>query len=182
MGNNETHLQHSREETEKATKINSVCCYNISQSVTVWIWNVPQKLMCWTFGCQLRSYFGALKLEGGQMEQVNLAFEGYSWSPVPSSFTCFLSTMRGTAFSIFFHCYDLLPEYMGSRHNGSIPLKPLNCSPSIWVIATADILIISKVFHYRGWRDGSVAKSIYHSCKGPVSGSQYSCQTAHNHL
>lgn len=112
----------------------------------------------------------------------NSCFEGNIWSPVPSSFICFLSTMRATAFYIFSHCHDLLLEYMGPRRNGPNPLNPLNCSPSIWVTATANILIISKIFHYRGWTDASVARSIYQSCKGPASGSQYSCQADYNHL
>lgn len=145
----------------EAAKTYSVCLDSVSQGVTVWVWNVRQKLACWAFDCQLRHYFGRLwNLEDWRsilLVQISHAFEGYTWSLVPSVF------VRVTALSILSHCHDVLPKYMGPRHNGWTLLKPLNCSPTILVI-TVDTISVCKLSHRSGWEE-----HLLPSCRGPGS-------------
>lgn len=116
---------------------------------------------------------------GVQLEQISHALEGYPRSLVRSLFILPPWRQQPSPHSPT----AIMSKDVGPRHDGSTPLKPLNCSPSILVITTADILRILETFHYRGWRDGSVVKSSYYPCKNkPGSGSQHSHQAAHNCL
>lgn len=104
--------------------------------------------------------------------QISCAFEGYTWSLVPSVF------VRVIAFSVLSHCHDVLPTFMGPRHNGWRPLKPLNCSPTVLVI-TVDTVSVCKTLHHgllSGWEEHLLLLQrtwVY---------SQHSFQTAHKHL
>lgn len=62
------------------------------------------------------------------------------------------------------------PRTLGSGSTASLQ-GGLAKNPIVWYILKSNC---------RDWRDGTVLKSIYYSCKGPESGSQHPHLAAHN--